>query len=90
MKWITYTAAAAMLAFTAIASADEADLARRLQKLEQAIARMEARLAKLESSQREERRGMMGGGMMGGGMMGGGMMGGGRPNEQWRTPEAKK
>jgi hypothetical protein len=85
MKWIVYTAAAAMVAFTTIASGNEADIARRLQKLEEAIARIEARLAKLESSPREDRRGMMGGGMMGGGMMGGG-----RPNEQWRTPEAKK
>lgn len=85
MKWIICTTAAAMVAFTTIASGNEAELARRLQKLEEALARVEARVAKLESSPREERRGMMGGGMMGGGMMGEG-----RPNDQWRKPEAKK
>jgi hypothetical protein len=94
MKWIVRTAVAAMVAFTTIASGNEADIARRLQKLEETLARMETRLAKLESSRsdskREEPRGMMGRGMMNGGMMGGGMMGGARPNEQWRTPDAKK
>ena len=81
-------AAAAFIAFSPGAFANEAERERRLQKLEEAIARIEARLAKLESARSDNRRG----GMMGhGGMMdGGGMMGGDRPNEQWRKPEAKK
>ena len=96
MKSIAMIAGAALLAASATAFANEADLDRRLQKLEAAMERIEARLAKLEASKpaagrngEKKRRGMtrggmMGGGMMGGGMMGGGMMGGDRPNEQWR------
>ena len=80
-------AAAALIIFSTVAFANEADLDRRLQKLEEAIARIEARLAKLEASRADADRGAR---KDRGGMMGGGMMGGGRPNEQWRAPDAKK
>jgi hypothetical protein len=80
-KPLLSAAAAAIIVFGSTAFANEAELERRLQKLEEAIARIEARLAKLESARSDNRRG---------GMMGGGMMGGSRPNEQWRSPEATK
>jgi uncharacterized membrane protein len=87
-KPLLSAATAAFIAFSTSAFANEAELERRLQKLEEAIARIEARLAKVESARSDNRRGGM---MGGGGMMdGGGMMGGARPNEQWRKPEAKK
>jgi uncharacterized membrane protein len=85
-KPLLSAAAAAFIAFSTMAFANEAERERRLQKLEEAIARIEALLAKLESSRSDSRRGEM----MGGGMMSGGMMGGGRPNDQWRAPDSKK
>ena len=54
-------------------------LERRVERLE----RLERAVARLEANRSEGR------GMMGGGMMGGGMMGGSRPNEQWRSPEGQ-
>ena len=98
MRRMKRIAAAALLALSLPAFAHETDADRRVQKLEEAIARLEARLAKLESGRADrdrtggkDRGALMGGMMEGGGMMGGsGMMGGGRPNEQWRTPDAKK
>ena len=91
-KPLLSAAAAAFIAFSPSAFSNEAERDRRLQKLEEAIARIEARLAKLESARSDNRRDGMkgGGGMMGRGMMGGGMMDGGRPNEQWRNPDVKK
>lgn len=60
-------------------------LERRLDRIEQAMARLEAKL-----NGRQSGGGMMEGcrEMMGGGM--GGMMGGGQPNEQWRSPERER
>ncbi len=90
-KRLLNAAAAAFLVFSTATFANEAQLERRLEKLEEALARIEARLAKLESARSENRRGgMMGGGMMGDGMMGGRMMDEGRPNEQWRKPDSNK
>jgi len=58
----------------------------RLERLEQAIARLEKQLsARAGGGMMESCQDMMSGGMMGGGM--GGMMGGGQPNNQWRAPE---
>jgi hypothetical protein len=78
-------------------------LEQRVQRLERAIARIDARLAARERGGAMGGGmmgggmmggdmmggGMMGGGMMGGDMMGGGMMGGGRSNERWRSPESR-
>ena len=96
MKPIAMIAGAALVTVATMAFGNEADVDRRLQKLEAAMERIEARLAKLEAGKAEadpqgerKRRGMMGEGMMGGGMMGG-RMGGDKPNEQWRSPEPKK
>ena len=57
---------------------------RGLERLERAVARLEARLA--------GRGGSMDGCadmMAGGGMMGGGMMGGSQPNERWRSSPSR-
>ena len=64
-------------------------LEQRLQRVEQAMARLEAKLNDRRSggAMMEGCREMMGGGMMGGGM--GGMHGGDKPNEQWRSPGPK-
>lgn len=65
---------------------------RRLERIEQTLARLEAKLSgregggTMENCREMMKDGGMMGGMMGGGMMGGGMMGGSRPNEQWRKP----
>ncbi|MGE3376496.1 MAG: hypothetical protein AB7O37_23440 [Vicinamibacteria bacterium] len=59
-------------------------LERGLERLERAVARLEARLA--------GRGGSMDGCadmMSGGGMMGGGMMGGSQPNERWRSSPSR-
>jgi hypothetical protein len=66
-------------------------LERRLERIEQALARLESKVSGREGGGMMEncREMMKDRGMMGG-MMGGGMMGGGRPNEQWRKPEAGK
>lgn len=88
-KWNLLLVAAALAAGTAIAqNATESApgaLERRLERPEQAMARLEARL----------NGGQRGGGMMEGcrDMMGGGGMGGmgrGQPNEQWRSPDTKR
>jgi hypothetical protein len=57
-------------------------LEQRVERIEQAISRLESKLNGRQS----------GGGMMEGcrDMMGGGMMGRGEPNEQWRSPERKR
>ena len=88
-KWIPVLVAAVLATGTAIAqnpteSAPGA-LERRLERLEEAMARIEAKL----------NRAQRGGGMMEGcrDMRGGGGMGGmgrGQPNEQWRSPDTKR
>lgn len=86
-KWILALLVAA--AGTAIAQnttePSPGALERRLERIEQAMARLEAKL-----NGRQSGGGMMEGcrDMMSGGM--GGMMGGGEPNEQWRSPEPKR
>lgn len=64
----------------------------RLDRIEQAIVRLEQKVSSRGGGgMMEGCRDMMGGGMMGGGMMGrGGMMGGGQPNEHWRLPDSKR
>lgn len=77
MKRAVEMAAAALMAASAFAYGEDSTLDRRVQKLEEAIARVEARLAKLEANADAAARG---------GKKDSGMMGGRRPNEQWRTP----
>lgn len=80
---------ASLLAGAAIAqNAGESSpgaLERRLERIEQALARLEAKPNGRQSGG-EMMEGC--GEMMGGSM--GGMMGGGRPNERWRSPDSKR
>jgi hypothetical protein len=78
---------ASLLAGAAIAQnvsgSSPGSLERRLERIEQAMARLEARLNGRQA----------GGAMMDGCrdmMGGGGMMGGGQPNEQWRSPKGAR
>jgi hypothetical protein len=79
--------AASLLGGVALAQSGSAQgsLETRLERVEQAIARLEQKL-----SPRGGGGGMMEGcrDMMGGRM--GGMMGGGEPNDQWRSPERNR
>lgn len=88
-KWIPFLLTAALAAGTAIAqNATESTpgaIERHLERMEQAIARLEAQLNGRRSSRdmmegcRDMRRGSMGG-----------MHDGGQPNEQSRPPETKR
>ena len=88
-KCIPFLFASALAAGTAVAqNATESApgaLERRLERVEQAMARLEAKL-----NGRQSGGGMMEGcrDMRGGGT--GGMMGRGQPNEQWRSPEPRR
>ena len=63
----------------------------RVERLEQAIARLEKQLStRTSGGMMEGCRDMMSGGMMGGGGGMGGMMGGGKPNDQWRDADRKR
>ena len=85
-------AAGLAVAASAIAQQQQPQsLERRLERIEQSLARLEAKASGREGGGMMEncREMMKDGGMMGG-MMGGGTMGGGRPNEQWGKGEAGK
>ena len=68
-------------AFAQQATDSGASLERRIERIEQAVARIEKKLSASSEGTMDGCRGMMGGG----GMMGDGMMRGGRgsPNDQW-------
>jgi hypothetical protein len=93
IRTFAFAAAGLLVAAGAVAQQQRPDsLERRLERIEQALARLEAKASAREGGGMMEncREMMKYGGMMGGMMGGQGMMGGGRPNEQWRKGEAGK
>jgi hypothetical protein len=91
IRTFAFAAGGLLIAAGAVAQQQRPDsLERRLERIEQALARLEAKTSSREGGGMMEncREMMKDGGMMGG--MGGGTMGGGRPNEQWRKPDAGK
>jgi hypothetical protein len=90
IRIFVFAAAGLLVAAVAVAQQQRPDsLERRLERIEQALARLEAKAREGGGMMDNCREMMKDGGMMGG-MMGGGMMGGGRPNEQWRKPDTGK
>jgi hypothetical protein len=92
IRIFAFVAAGLAVAANAIAQQQRPDgLEGRLERIEQALARLEAKASGREGGGMMEncREMMKDGGMMSG-MMGGGMTGRGRPNEQWRKGEAGK
>jgi hypothetical protein len=89
IRTFAFAAAGLLVAAGAVAQQQRPDsLERRLERIEQALARLEAKASAREGGGMMENCREM---MKDGGMMGGqGMMGGGRPNEQWRKGEAGK
>jgi hypothetical protein len=89
IRTFAFAAAGLLLAAGAVAQQERPDsLERRLERIEQALARLESKVSGREGGGMMENCREM---MKDGGMMGGrGMMGGGRPNEQWRKGDAGK
>jgi hypothetical protein len=82
IRTFAFAAAGFLVAAAAVAQQQQPDsLERRLERIEQALARLEAKASGRESGGMMENCREM---MKDGGMMGGGGMGGGQPNEQWR------
>lgn len=88
IRTFAFAAVGLLVAAGAVAQQQRPDsIERRLERIEQALARLEGRTSGRDGGgMMENCRGMM----KDGSMMGGGMMGGGRPNEQWRRPETGK
>jgi hypothetical protein len=85
IRTFAFAAAGLLVAVGAVAQQQRPDsVERRLERIEQALARLESKVSGREGGGMMENCREM---MKDGGMMGGGMMGGGRPNEQWREPK---